>query len=97
MTEMATADKCDYVVITMKATSADKEKLAPIVVGGFKDYPTHGHHVVKNRGGKWTSIILWVYMDLDTISVKDCFATTQDYELIPNLSPTYILQGEAKC
>lgn len=89
---MATADKCDYVVITLKATSADKEKLRPIVAPTFTDYPTHAHHIIKNRGGKWTSIVLWVNMNLDTMSVKDCFATTQDFELIPELTPTIIKQ-----
>lgn len=84
---MATADKCDYVVITMKATKADLEKIEPIVEKTFKDAPTHAHHVVKNRGGKWVGIIIWTNTDLDTINVEDCFVTTQDYELVYSISP----------
>lgn len=84
---MATADKADFVVITMKATKADIEKLQPILEEGFKDVPTHGHHVVKNRGGKWVGIIIWTKTDLDTINLKDCFVTTQDYELIYDIAP----------
>ena len=61
--------------------------------GGFT--PTHAHHIIKNRGGKWTGVILWVEMDLDTINVYDgCgtgFATTQDYEFIKDLNPIKLI------
>lgn len=84
---LSTADKCDYVVITMKATKADLDKLEPIIEKTFKDAPTHAHHVVKNRGGKWVGIVIWTNTDLDTINVEDCFVTTQDYELVYSISP----------
>lgn len=91
----ATLDKADYGVITVKVTKADLEKLKGILerkFGGF--VPTHAHHIIKNRGGKWTGVILWVNMDLDTINVYDgCgegFATTQDYEYLPDLNPITI-------
>lgn len=83
----ATLDKADYGVITMKITKADMDKLQPILDEGFKIRPTHGHHVIKNRGGKWVGVILWVNMDLDTMNVKDCFVTTQDYELVCGITP----------
>ena len=88
----AVLDKADYGVITMKATKADLDKLQPILenrFGGIK--PTHGHHVIKNRGGKWVGVILWVVMDLDTVNVwdgvVDGFVTTQDFELIKTITP----------
>lgn len=87
----ATLDKADYGVITMKATRADMEKLQPILEEGFKIRPTHGHHIIKNRGGKWVGIIVWVNMDLDTINVKDCFVTTQDYELVCGINPISLI------
>ena len=83
----ATLDKADYGVITMKITKADMEKLQPILDEGFRIRPTHGHHVIKNRGGKWVGIIIWVNMDLDTINTRDCFVTTQDYELVTGITP----------
>lgn len=74
----------------MKVTKADLDKLQPILEDGFRIKPTHGHHVFKNRGGKWTGVILWVSMDLDTMNVKDCFATTQDFELLNEIIPINI-------
>lgn len=86
----STSDKVDYGVITMKVTKADLDKLQPILEDGFRTRPTHGHHIFKNRGGKWTGVILWVNMDLDTMNVKDCFATTQDFELLNEIIPINI-------
>lgn len=83
----ATLDKADYGIITMKVTKADMDKLEPILQEGFNARPTHGHHIIKNRGGKWVGIILWVNMDLDTMNVKDCFVTTQDYEQVCGITP----------
>lgn len=92
----ATLDKADYGVITVRATNADLEKLKGILerrFGGFT--PTHAHHIIKNRGGKWTGVVLWVEMDLDTINVYDGFgkgfATTQDYEFIKDLNPIKLI------
>lgn len=84
---MATADKADYVIVTLKATKSDLEKLAPILEEGFRTVPTHAHHIIKNRGGKWVGVILWVNMDLDTINVEDCFVTTQDFEFRSEVVP----------
>lgn len=79
----ATADKADYGVITMRVTQKDKEKLERLMATSDKfncQMPTHGHHVFKNRGGKYTGVIIWVYMDLDNMVINDCFITTQDFE-----------------
>lgn len=87
---LATADKADYVVITMPVSKVDLEKLKPLLEVGFKEIPTHAHHVCKNRGGKWTGIIIWTKTDLDTLNLKDCFVTTQDFELISNITPVVL-------
>lgn len=89
---MAVLDKADYGVITMPVGKAELDRIQGILekrFGGFK--PTHCHHIIKNRGGKWTSITLWVVMDLDTINVYDSngegFVTTQEGEYIGSISP----------
>ncbi len=88
---MATLDKFDGGIITVQATQADLDKLKPYIEKGFGKKPTHAHHIIKNRYGKWTHIICWVDMDLDTISIREhCFCTTQDYEYLP-IQPTKIL------
>lgn len=87
----ATLDKADFGIIVVKATKADLEKLQPIIEEGFKNTPTHGHHIIKNRGGKWNGVIVWTCSDLDTINCKDCFVTTQDFEYIPNINPVQLI------
>lgn len=88
----ATLDKADFGIITTKVSKADLDKLQPIIDEGFKPIPTHCHHVIKNRGEKWTGINLWFCMDLDTINVeKYCFVTTQDYELIEDIKPINLI------
>lgn len=79
----AIADKIDYGVITMRVSAKDKEKLDKLMSNNKKfncPIPTHGHHVFKNRGGKYTGIIIWVNMNLDNMTVQDCFVTTQDFD-----------------
>lgn len=92
---MAVLDKADYGVITMAVTKSDLDKLKPILENRFGDNPTHCHHIIKNRGGKWTGITLWVIMDLDTINVYDSdgegFVTTNEFEFIGTIAPINLL------
>lgn len=81
----AMADKIDFGIITMRASTKDKEKLEKLMSSNSNfscSMPTHGHHVFKNRGGKYTGIVIWVNMNLDNMTVEDCFVTTQDFEQI---------------
>ncbi len=83
---MATLDKADYGIITMKATKKDLASIQHILDENFGAIePTHAHHIIKNRGGRWVAVIIWVNMDLDTINVEDCFVTTSNFELIDKI------------
>lgn len=83
---MATLDKADYGIITMKCNKKDLAEIKHILDEDFGAIePTHAHHVIKNRGGRWVGVIIWVAMDLDTINVEDCFVTTQNYERIDKI------------
>ena len=84
---MAVLDKADFGIITMPISGADKDKLQSIMNEGFNQYPTHGHHIIKNRGGKWVRVIVWVYMNLDNVEVIDCFVTTQEFEACDSIRP----------
>ena len=92
---MAVLDKADYGVITMRVTKADLDKIKPILENRFGANPTHCHHIIKNRGGKWTGITLWVVMDLDTINVYDGngegFVTTSEYDFVNSIVPINLL------
>lgn len=83
--QQAMADKIDFGIITMRANAKDKERLEKLMSSNNKfncPMPTHGHHVFKNRGGKYTGIVIWVNMNLDNMTVEDCFVTTQDFEQV---------------
>lgn len=92
---MAVLDKADFGIITMRVTKNDLEKLQPILENRFGNKPTHCHHIIKNRGGKWTGVTLWVVMDLDTINVFDGngegFVTTTEFEYISSIAPINLL------
>lgn len=78
---MATIDKADYGIITVKASNSDLTKLEPIIRNKINsEIPTHAHHVFKNRGGKYTGIIIWTHINLGNMRLEDCFVTNQDYE-----------------
>lgn len=83
---MAVADKVDVGMITLKVGKAELEKVQSAIDTGFcNKVPTHCHHIYKNRGGTWTGIIVWVNMNLDNMQMHDCFVTTQDYDIIPEI------------
>ena len=83
---MSVLDKADYGVITMRCTKKDIAEIQHILDEDFGALePTHAHYVIKNRGGTWTAVIVWVRMDLDTINVQDCFVTTQNFERIDKI------------
>lgn len=86
----ATADKADYVVICCKVTEKEYGKIKTIAESNFFEKPTHCFHICKNRGGKWNDIILWSRINLDTITTKDLFVTTKDYELITSIAPVVL-------
>ena len=83
---MSVLDKADYGVITMRCNKKDIAEIQHILDEDFGAMePTHAHYVIKNRGGTWTAVIIWVAMDLDTINVQDCFVTTQNFERIDKI------------
>lgn len=90
---MATLDKADFGIITMRVTKADLDKIKPILDNRFGCTPTHCHHIIKNRGGKWVGVTIWLEMDLDTINVYDTngFVTTFEYQYVKSIAPTELV------
>lgn len=94
---MAVLDKADFGVITLRATDDDIRKIQPILdetFGGIK--PTHCHHIIKNRGGKWVRVTIWLVMDLDTINVYEDefgigFVTYQNGDLVTEIAPVQLV------
>mgnify|MGYP005797489819 CR=1 len=85
---MATADKCDILMITVEAEEKDLDKVKPIIDVGFSNnVPTHMNYVCKNRGGSWKGVIIWTEMNLDINRIKDCFVTDLSYKLLDKIEP----------
>jgi len=83
---MATLDKTDGAIIILKATKLDLEKIQPIIENNYAKIPTHAFHIIKNRGGRWVGVIVWVKLNLGIMDIEDCFVTTQDHELIEDIA-----------
>ena len=85
---MATADKCDILMITVEAEEKDLDKIKPIIDVGFSNHvPTHMNYVCKNRGGSWKGVIIWTEMNLDINRIKDCFVTDLNFKLLDKIEP----------
>lgn len=86
----AIAEKADGGILAIPATSSDLKKLKPILETGFYEEPNMAYYVYKNRGNRWKSIIVWTKMNLGTVREKDCFVTTNDYEIIDDIEKTIL-------
>ena len=86
----AILEKPDYGNLALPTTSADIQKLKPILDNGFYIEPNMAYYIIKNRGGKWKNIIVWTRLDMGTVREIDCFVTTVDFELISDIKKTII-------
>jgi len=86
----AILEKPDYGILALPASSADLQKLKPILGNGFYTEPNMGYYIIKNRGGKWKSVIVWTKINMGTVREIDCFVTTVDFELITDIKKTII-------
>lgn len=94
---MATADKCDILMITIACEEKDLDKIQPILDVGFSNHtPTHMNFISKNRGGSWKDVIVWTNMNLNTNRIKDCFVTDLSYKLIDKIQPIDLIK-EVEC
>lgn len=94
---MATADKCDILMITVECEEKDLDKVQPILDVGFSNHtPTHMNYICKNRGGSWKGVIIWTNMNLDINKIKDCFVTDINFKLIDKIQPIDLLSKKEK-
>ena len=59
--------------------------LEPILKSGFNhEYePNICYSVYKNRGGKYSRLKIWLYIDYDTMRVHDLFVTDYNFNYLP--------------
>lgn len=75
----ATADKVDHGVMMFRVTAKDLENLKHIIEKGYDLKPNFCHYVYKNRGGRWSSVIIWTQYNGGTITEKELFVTDNDF------------------
>lgn len=86
----AIIEKADGGIISLPVTSSDLKKLKPILENGFFEEPNMAYYIFKNRGNKWNDVIVWTRMNMGTVREKDCFVTTNDYEIINDIERTVL-------
>lgn len=87
----AIANKADNALVAMPPTSKELELIAPILEKlQIQQRPNLIYSVYKVRGGVWKDIKIWLYVDYGTMRTHDLFVTTNEYELVPDIRPTYI-------
>lgn len=83
------ADKLHRGIVALNPTNKDLEAIDPILKKGFYPTPNIVYHIYKNRDTKYKDVKLWLYVDMDTMRVKELFLTNNDYELV-QIKPTEI-------
>lgn len=84
-------NKADLGLVTFELTAKQREMITPIVSKKGLNYsPNICYYVYKNRGGRYKNVQVYVYQDLSTMQVYDCFVTNDQGEIL-NIDPVKIL------
>lgn len=96
----AIAQKVDMGSIMLNVNQKD-EDIIDAVMGGrnggegvFGMRPNMSINLYKNRGNRWKMVRLWIYFDLSTLRIYDCFATDYRGNPIPHLKPLHVVFEE---
>jgi len=87
----AILNKADGGLIAMPPSTKEMKKIESILREMLnKPSPNLVYSIYKNRGGKYTKIKVWLYIDYGTMRTHDLFVTDYDYHLITDIEKTYI-------
>lgn len=79
----ALPNKADAAYSVFAPTAKELGLIEPIITSrGFTKVPNAVYHIFKNRGTRHNNIKIWVYQDLNTMQITDCFVTNDRYEHI---------------
>lgn len=96
----AIAQKVDIGSIMLLVGKKDEDIIDDIMIGQgdnkgrFGIRPNMSINIYKNRGNKWKLVRLWIYFNLSTLRITDCFATSYNGILIPHLKPLSVIFDE---
>lgn len=91
------AQKVDIGSIMLNVNVKDEDIITSIMGGQgendgvFGERPNMSINLYKNRGNKWKLVRLWIYFNLSTLRIHDCFATDYRGNLIPHLKPLSVV------
>lgn len=77
------ADKIDVGMISLRITQEDLDSLSTLLSANLYETPTHKISVYKNRGGRYTAILMWCVADLGTCRMRPMFITDYNYKMLP--------------
>lgn len=91
----ALVNKADLATVVTRPTAKELIKLDETLRHfGFSNPPNIVISVYKNRGGKYTDVKVWLYIDYDTMRVHDLFCTDNEYNVygdsVKGLEKSYI-------
>lgn len=91
------AQKVDIGSIMLNVNVKDEDIITSVMSGQgnndgvFGKRPNMSINLYKNRGNKWKLVRLWIYFNLSTLRIHDCFATDYRGNLIPQLKPLSVV------
>ena len=78
----ALVNKADLAAVVTRPTAKELIKLEDTIRHlGMTEPPNLVISVYKNRGGKYTDVKVWLYVNYDTMRVHDLFCTDTEYDL----------------
>lgn len=88
-------NKADNALIASRPTAKELKKIEPIILRTGVVTPNLVYSVYKVRGGRWTNVKIWLYVDYSTMRTHDLFVTDNDFSLIEDIQKTYInIEGD---
>lgn len=85
------ADKADICGVFSEVTPKELKMLDKVFRNARnfgKPKPNRCYSIYKNRGGKWTNIKIWLYINYGTMRVEDLFCTDYNYNMV-DIEKTY--------
>lgn len=94
----AIAQKVDIGSIMLLPDEKDEAIIDAVMrgMGVFGTRPNMSINVYKNRGNKWKLVRLWIYFNLSTLRIEDCFATDYKGSPLSDLKPLHVVFEESE-
>ena len=89
-------NKADNGMILSRPTERELKQVSSIIKSNVMPTPNLVCSVYKVRGGKFTNVKVWMYVDYSTMRTHDLFVTDYNYNLLTNIAKIYINVNESE-